>query len=198
MIQPVSQPARKATAADLLAAYGEDGRAEIIHGEILEKAMPRLEHGISQSNHLAAITHRFHRRASGRWPGGWWIASELHVEYETNELYCHDAVGYRRDRHPELPKSWPMKLRPDWVCELLSRNHWKRDLLDKWRVLQAAGVPHYWIIDPEEKFLQVHRLQPAGYVCILAAGAGETIRAEPFEAVELRTSVLFGDEDDDE
>lgn len=36
-----------------------------------------------------------------------------------------------------------------------------------------------------------------GYVVVQRAAAGETIRAEPFDAIELRVGALFGDEDDE-
>jgi Uma2 family endonuclease len=194
----MSQPARKATAADLLARFGEDSRVEIIHGELLEKAMSRIAHVDAQTGLASAIGRRFRRRPGGKWPGGWWIGTELHVRYETHELYCHDLCGYQLDKHAELPKGWPALVRPDWVCELLSPKHEKRDLHDKWGVLHVAGVPHYWIVNPEEKVLHVYRWTPSGYTCVLTATSGDVIRAEPFDAVELRASVLFGDEDDDE
>ena len=198
MIQTMSLPARKATADDLRAAFGEDGRAEVIHGEILEKAAPRIEHSTSANYLLTAISRRFDRRPGGKWPGGWWILPELHVEYETHEVFCHDGVGYRRDAHGALPRTWPVPVRPDWVCELVSPGHEKRDLVDKWNVLHRSRVPHYWIVRPEEKLLLVHRWTPAGYTCVLAATSGDLIRAEPFDAVELRAAVVFGDDDDDE
>jgi Uma2 family endonuclease len=198
MIDLMSQPARNATAADLLATYGEDSRVEIIHGEMVEKAMGRIAHARPHARILAALTHRFDRERGGRWPGGWLIGNELHVEYESHELFCHDLCGYRRDLHPQLPDEWPTRIRPDWVCELLSPKHERRDLHDKWWVLHRARVPHYWIVNPEEKVLQVLRWEQAGYTCVLTATAGSIIRAEPFDAVELRANVLFGDEDDDE
>ncbi|HSD89300.1 MAG TPA: Uma2 family endonuclease [Kofleriaceae bacterium] len=194
----MSDSIRKATAADLLAKFGEDARIEIIHGEFVPKAMPRVPHSRSYNYFVRAISQRFDRKPGGKWPGGWFICPELHVHYGETEVFCHDACGYRRDLHPELPNEWPCKIRPDWVCELLSPNHQKHDLVDKWKVLQAAGVPHYWIVDPEEKLLRVHRLDAAGYTCILTASLGDVVRAEPFDAVELRVSALFGDEDDDE
>ncbi len=126
------------------------------------------------------------------------IRSELHVQYFDNELFCHDLCGFRRDLHPEIPKSWPVLMRPDWVCEILSPKHEKRDRVDKWNVLFRAKVPHYWIVNPEERFLEVHRWTPDGYQVALTTSSGDVIRAEPFDAVELRAAVLFGDEDDDE
>ncbi len=68
--------------------------------------------------------------------------------------------------------------------------------MDKWHVLFAAGVPHYWLVDPEEKLLEVFRRGASGYELVLTATPGDLIRAEPFDAVELPAAVLFGDEDD--
>jgi len=194
----MSQPARKATAADLAAQHGEDSKYEIIHGEMLEKAMPRPLHQLLEGKLQTVLGHRFDRKPGGKWPGGWWIRPELHVQYESHEIFCHDLCGYRRDHHAEIPLAWPVKLRPDWVCELLSPNHEKRDLHDKRRVLEAAGVPYYWIVNPEEKLLMVYRFENGGYALILSATSGDVIHAEPFDAVELRASALFGDEDDEE
>jgi Uma2 family endonuclease len=74
----------------------------------------------------------------------------------------------------------------------------KRDVVDKFNVLHTNRVPHYWIADPIEQTLIVHRWEAAGYLVVLSAAAGDIIRAEPFEAVELRVSRLFGLEDDEE
>ena len=185
-----------ATFADL--ARLEAARAEIIHGSIVEKASPSFGHGDAQAALVEFARRRYHRRPGGRWPGGWWIGTEVHVEYGANELFCHDVVGWRRERLPERPKERPVRLRPDWVCEILSPSNEKRDLVDKMRVLRESGVPHYWILNPDEKVLVVHRLQENGYLVALTASSGETVRAEPFDAVGLPVGVLFGDEDEEE
>jgi Uma2 family endonuclease len=91
-----------------------------------------------------------------------------------------------------------VRIRPDWVCEILSPPKEKRDLVDKLHVLRAHGVPHYWILHPEEKVLVVHRLEAQGYLVAPSASTGEVVRAEPFGEVELPVGVLFGDEDDEE
>lgn len=187
----------KATFEDLIRP-GEDRSVEIIGGDVVEKTSPTMEHGASQGAVMGFLGRRFVRRPGGRWPGGWWIATEVDVEYEPHELYRHDTVGWRRDRVPERPRGRPIRIRPDWVCEILSPSNEKRDLVDKMRVLRASGVGHYWVVNPEEKILVVHRLEAQGYLVVLAASSGDTVRAEPFEAVELRVGVLFGDEDDEE
>lgn len=186
-----------ATAADL-AALPDGVRAEIIHGAIVERVGPSAEHSMSQISLGSAVTRRFQRTPGGRWPGGWWFGSEIEVEYETHEVFVHDVAGWRRDRVPQRPTGRPIRIRLDWACEILSPTNQKRDLVDKLNVLHATGVPHYWIVDPLEQALVVYRWAPGEYQTVLSAGAGMTVRAEPFEAVELRVSALLGLEDDDE
>jgi len=46
----------------------------------------------------------------------------------------------------------------------------------------------------EVSVLTVCRWQAEGYLNVLTATSEETIKAEPFEAVELRLGSLFGDD----
>jgi Uma2 family endonuclease len=188
---------QRATAADLGLVPGHV-RAEIIHGAIVEKASPSAEHSVSQLALGATLRRRYQRQPGGRWPGGWWFGTEVETEYEAHEVYVHDVAGWRRERVPQLPSGRPTRVRPDWVCELLSPSNAKRDLVDKFQILHANQVPHYWIADPIEKTLIVHRWEPHGYLVVLTAGLGDVIRAEPFESTELRVSVLFGLDDEDD
>ncbi len=41
------------------------------------------------------------------------------------------------------------------------------------------------------------RWTPESYVEVLSAQRGQTVRAEPFEALALQVGVLFGDDPDD-
>ncbi|HEU0034401.1 MAG TPA: Uma2 family endonuclease [Kofleriaceae bacterium] len=176
-------------------AMADNDRLELVAGTIVEKAAPSPDHSFAESR-LSGLLHGFNRRPGSKGPGGWWIMAEVHVGYADDELYCHDVAGWRRERCPERPTGWPVRVRPDWVCEIVSPKHERQDLVIKPRTLHAAGVPHYWAIHPEEKVLLVHRWTEAGYTVVLRATSGEQVRAEPFEAVELDVSELFGDETD--
>jgi Uma2 family endonuclease len=171
--------------------------AEVIHGAIVEKAAPSWDHGHSQITIGGVLGRRFGGRGGGRWPGGWWLGTEVDVEYEPHELFRHDIVGWRRSRAPDRPGRRPVRLRPDWVCEILSPSNEKRDLVDKMQVLRRAALPYYWIVNPEERILIVHRLEAQGYLVTLTAGVDDTVRAEPFDDVEIALAVLFGEADDD-
>jgi Uma2 family endonuclease len=195
MLETMASRALK-TVADL-AVLGEDSRFELIHGEILEKAAPSMPHSEAETYLIILLGRRFDRPEGGRWPGGWWIRTEVHVEYGQHEIFCHDVLGWRRARMPTLPRSWPTQVRPDWVCEILSPGHEKRDRKDKLAVLQRAGVPHYWLVNHVEQLIEVYRHTPAAYELVHTAGAGEVARLEPFD-IELATDVIYGITPDEE
>ncbi|HEY4176229.1 MAG TPA: Uma2 family endonuclease [Kofleriaceae bacterium] len=190
----VATSRKSATAEDLLDDPNWE-RLELFGGEIVERAIPSADHSLVETK-LAAAFDPFNRRAGGpRGPGGWWVFVEIHTRYSSGELYCHDVAGWRRERMPMKPQTKTINLRPDWVCEVVSPKHELRDHVTKPRTLHAAEVPHYWIIDPEEKVVLVHRWSKEGYVVVQRATSGETVRAEPFEAIELHVDELFGDDE---
>ena len=182
-----------ATAADLL-ALPEGVRVELVHGEIMYKAEPTFEHADAQAGVVTALRTRFHGASVG-----WWIVTECDVLYQGGELYRHDVVGWRRERLPSRPASRPVEVRPDWVCEILSASNARTDQVDKFVVLRKQGVPHYWIVDPEQETLAVYRWHADGYLEVLAVAAerGQRVRAEPFDAIELPVGALFGHDEDD-
>jgi Uma2 family endonuclease len=186
----------RATIADWL-AQPEDGRAELIDGELIEKASPTFEHGMAQGQTVGVLGGLFGRKpgGSGR-PGGWWLAPEVDILLD-GRGYRPDIAGWRRDRAVERPSERPVTLRPDWICEVLSDSNRKIDTLTKLRRYHQAGVPHYWILDQTERTLTVYRHTSDGYLVALRASAEERVRAEPFDAVELHVGVLLGDDPDD-
>jgi Uma2 family endonuclease len=185
-----------ATLDDLLAIPAENRRHELIEGALVDKGAATGEHGHAQFK-LSSILGPYSRRPGGRWPGGWWFGTEVDVYFDPANTFRPDVAGWRRDRVPELPQGVPVKVRPDWVCEILSTNR-SHDLIKKKRVYHRFGVPHYWIIDPAEETLLVNRWTPEGYLDILSAERGERVRAEPFDAISLQVGIFFGDDDDED
>lgn len=189
----MSNPAKiaGATIADLLAIPEERRRHEIIDGTLVEKEAASVRHGAAQVR-LARRLAPYDRRTGG----GWWFATEVEVWFEDSQVFRPDIAGWRRERLAELPSDVPIMVRPDWICEILSKNR-RNDLIRKKRVYHRHEVGHYWIVDPVEETLAVHRWHTDGYVELLVADRDERIRAEPFEEIDLRVGVLFGDDDED-
>ena len=190
---------RPATVADLLAIPEPDRFHEIIDGEFVRKAMPTFRHGRAQSRISQHVGGPYDRRPGRGGPGGWWFATEVEIIFSETQIYRPDVAGWRRERLPTIPDEFPVAVRPDWVCEILSPSNPENDLFKKIRVYQRAEVSHYWIIDPVAETLAVYRWTPDGFLLVAVAKGEERVPAEPFDAVELSVRALVvGDEDDDE
>lgn len=102
------------TPANFPAARDRGTAVEVVEGRIVEKAASRPEHGIAQTK-VGELVGPFHRRAGGsKGPGGGWIISDLEAAYpQTKEVFRHDIVGFRRDRHSKRPVGLPVTARPD-------------------------------------------------------------------------------------
>lgn len=125
-------------------------------------------------------------------PGGWWLvdAPELHLG---RDVLVPDLAGWRRARMPSppAPETPYVTLAPDWVCEVLSPSTAQHDRVDKLAVYAREGVAHVWLLDPLARTLEVLRRTPEGWLLALAARGGQTVRAEPFEALALGLAALW-------
>jgi len=184
-----------ATIDDLL-ARDEDERLELIRGNLVPKAAPTAEHAHAQSGVDRHVAWRFGRKPGGRWPGGWWILTELDVRFG-NEVLRPDVCGFRRERLAGPPTGRPVEQRPDWVCEILSPSTQDRDRVEKLQTYFQFGVPHYWLVDPIEGTLEVFRCTELAYALVLSAHRGQRVRPEPFEAAEFAVDELLGGDAED-
>jgi Uma2 family endonuclease len=191
-----SSPRLTATIDDLLAI--PEGRRfhELIDGHLVEKEAASGKHGEAQTR-LGRNLGPYDRRPGGppERPGGWRFASEVEIYFDSENTLRPDQAGWRRERLPEMPATVPIRVIPDWTCEILSTNR-ANDLVKKKRIYHRHYVPHYWVLDPTDETLLVYRWGPDGYIEVLAAERTERVRAEPFEALELCVGVLFGDDDE--
>jgi Uma2 family endonuclease len=174
------------TIADLLESPEE--RVELIDGEIVRRPMARAEHGVVQGN--ATVELGPFSRKSG--PGGWWIITEVSVNYELHQCPSHDLAGWRKERLPERPRG-VMELAPDWVCEIVSPGHERKDTLTIFLLLQRHRVPFYWLIWPEDRTLVAYQLEGDHYRVIATHCQPVRARIPPFDEIELDLAYLLGE-----
>jgi len=182
-----------ATLSDFLKIPEERRFHELIAGEIIEKAAPSAEHGTTQLEVGSRLIGPFGREPPSGGPGGWWFMTEVEIRFD-QEICRPDIVGWRRDVVPHRPRGKVIEQLPQWICEVLSEDK-RNDLVRKKHIYHRHHVGHYWILDPEQGTLAVYRWHADGYLEVLSAERGQTVRAEPFDAIELPVSGLFGDEE---
>jgi Uma2 family endonuclease len=162
---------------------------EIINGVLVRKASPAWGH--------ADIHHElaFHLGSqSFRRGGRWRFVIEPILELSLEQLYLPDIAGWRIETLPEHPAPDQIKItvRPDWVCELLSPSTARNDLTVKRARYCAAGVGHYWIIDPRDQVLTVLRNNGRAFEIADTVTVDDADRAlEPFTDCVLGLRSLF-------
>jgi Uma2 family endonuclease len=161
--------------------------AEIVNGELWTSPRPAPKHALAISG-LAMLIPAFHHGRGG--PGGWWILGEpeLHLH---DDVLVPDIAGWRRERMPLVPETSYFPLSPDWVCEVVSPSTASLDRAKKLRIYAREGVAHAWLVDPLARTLEILRLEASRWMIQATYSEAESVRAEPFEAVELDLGLLW-------
>jgi len=81
---------------------------------------------------------------------------------------------------------------PDLVIEILSPSNGAIYMRRKIDIYMKAGVPEIWIVDPEEKQVDVYLLQNSRYVLNKFID-GDTLKSAQFPDFELPLDVLFAE-----
>lgn len=185
-----------ATRADL-EALPRSWRGEIIDGTLYAFPRPRSQHADIESLLSADLKNPFQRGRGG--PGGWWILPEPGIELPRSPEIAPDLAGWRREQMPKLPPpKEPIRLVPDWICEILSPSTASYDNIVKRRYYAEIGVGHIWYVDPVRKELEVCRLVEGKWLQLGIFGGDEKVRAEPFGEVEIEMTEWWGAEEEDE
>jgi Uma2 family endonuclease len=160
---------------------------EIIEGVLYTMTKPRARHQLTTTGIGGDLRGPFYLGRGG--PGGWWIITEpgLELPNDTKEI-SPDVAGWRRERMPELPVDEPIRVVPDWVCEILSPTTRRHDMLRKQPYYAKVGVPFMWLVDIEARVLTVYRLESSDWRMIGTYSDETEARIAPFDAVPLNVA----------
>jgi Uma2 family endonuclease len=173
---------RPATRADL-DALPPTWRGEIVDGELYAFPRPGAPHARVETSVSIDLAGPFDRGRGG--PGGWLILVEPGIQLPRTPEIAPDVAGWRRERLPRLPRTGPIDVVPDWICEVLSASTRSYDMLVKRPLYADLGVRHLWFVDPEARTLTVSRLEAGRWLELGVHGGDQVVRAEPFDAVEI-------------
>jgi Uma2 family endonuclease len=162
MSDPLEKPLEAAyyTYADYLSWEGPE-RYQLIDGEAFMMASPTVEH----QSISAEISRQFGNFLVGK-PCRV-FAAPLDVRLYPKEDLSDDTVVQPdilvvcdQARLGKGSVNGP----PDLVMEILSDSNSRKEMFRKFQHYMNAGVREYWILDPEEKTVQVHLLKEGHYV----------------------------------
>lgn len=179
---------RPATRADL-EALPPELKGEIIDGELYVQPRPRARHARVEGVILVSTQGPYDLGQGG--PGGWWILPEPGIELPGSPEFSPDVAGWRRERLPELPEAEPIRVVPDWVCEVLSPGTRGYDFIKKRPFYARSGVSWLWYVDVEARSISVSQLRDGAWVEVAVHGDDERVRLQPFPEVELDLALCW-------
>lgn len=107
------------------------------------------------------------------------------------DLLIPDLAGWREVRLPALPRSGPIPVKPDWVCEILSRSTRRNDRRVKLPIYFAAGIEHVWLVDPLSQRLERFKRGADSYQAVAVDTGDVSIHAAPFAGFALDLSEIW-------
>jgi Uma2 family endonuclease len=179
---------KKGATYDDLVRVPEHFVAEMFDGELYASPRPAMPHARAASVLGVELGGPFDRQRNG--PGGWLILDEPELHFG-NDVLVPDLAAWRRERLPSTPNQPYLTLAPDWVCEVVSPSTEYIDRRKKLRIYAREGVTHAWLVDPLRQSLEVLALESGRLEQTEVHHGDATVRARPFDAIELELRVLW-------
>ena len=130
---------------------GSTTRYELVDGALLVSAEPSLQHQRVSGQLLRLLRDAAPPELEVFLPVDVRLSPVRQIAPDVTVVRREDATGRRLDRAPLL------------VVEVLSPSTRTVDLVLKRRVLEEAGVPSYWLVEPDDGVVTVLELQDGAY-----------------------------------
>jgi Uma2 family endonuclease len=184
-MSPVSLARHRVSFSELL-QYPEDGRRyELYDGELIELSAPILRHQLAILGAYDVL--REYERAHG----GLVVVSPMDVVFDEFNVLEPDVLFVVAERVRLLDVRQHVHVPPDLVVEVLSPSTARRDRGVKMRMYATYGVREYWIVDAEERQLQIHSLTDSGWVLAQNGVPGAEIASTILEGLRFDPARLF-------
>lgn len=163
-------------------------RYEVIDGELVKSPAPLMGHQLISAALMSAL--RVHVR---RHRLGIVVAAPVDVHIGDRATPVQpDIVFVARERLHIVGRE-RIEGAPDLVVEILSRSAAARDRGLKFDLYAASGVREYWLVDPDERTMEVYVLRGKAYAPLGSYRPGEVAASELLPGLKLKMKELFED-----
>lgn len=141
------------TVADLDLMPDDGNRYEVIEGEILVSRAPGLAHQRVSRNLLVIISHYLEQHPFGE------VLAAPGVMFSELSGVIPDLIFIGNERRREIAAGERVLGAPDLVVEIVSpgAENARRDRVAKRQLYGRYGVSEYWIVDPEQRVIEIYR-----------------------------------------
>lgn len=182
-----TSPHLKFTYGDYLQLPDDGRRHELVDGDHLETPAPTPKHQRIALNLATAL--RNHLRTH---PLGEVYIAPCDVLLSDVDVVQPDLL-YMASRHASQITTSHIKGAPDLVVEILSEKTRTVDEGLKRKLYERAGVPEYWVVDPDLESLTIYRGVDQVYtrVAELSLEHGDILTSPLFPDLEIPLSEIF-------
>jgi Uma2 family endonuclease len=141
---------------------------ELLNGHIVKKQAPSPQHQKAVAN-LNWLINNFTREHDL----GDCYTSPIDVFFDKYNNTQPDILFIKKDRL-FIVTPHGIEGHPDLIVEVLSPSSYRNDKVDKMKIYCQFGVSEYWIVDPNNKAVEVYTLENNAYtMSVLASESGE-------------------------
>ena len=175
----------KFTYEDLQAIPLDRNRYEIVEGELFVTPAPIPLHQRIAGNLYAELRQHVRKHRLGEV-----LMGPVDVVFADSTVLEPDIVYVSRSRQHIIGVK-NLSGPPDLVVEVLSPSSQRLDREVKPKQYALHGVPEFWRIDPDEKTVEVFRLQEGAYELDTSLGFGDELTSPLFPGLSLPVSTLW-------
>jgi len=181
------------TYEDYLKLQAEPGyRYEILDGFLVKEPSPSIQHQ-RVSRELEFRLKVFFNEFD---PEGEIFNAPLDVTLGNSNVVQPDILFISSARR-EIMRTERIDGPCDLVVEIMSPSTHRKDRLKKMEIYRKAGIPHYWLVDPEETILEAYLLKEENYLLIFTGGPEDEFTHPEFPGLSLNLEKIFYNPDVD-
>jgi Uma2 family endonuclease len=175
------------TVAELDACPDDGNRYELIEGKLFVSRAPGIPHQRVLNNLQFALESYVKENPIGIVVPG---AGAVFSDYDA---VIPDLVFVRNERWSEVVTEIRFTGAPDLVIEILlpGKENRDRDLRVKRQLYAKFGVAEYWVVDSENRLVEVYRLQNQRLENIATRRNGEEVTTSLLPDFQLPVSTIF-------
>jgi Uma2 family endonuclease len=175
------------TVAELDACPDDGNRYELIEGELFVSRAAGLPHQLVLANLQFALASYLKQNPIGT------VVPGPGAVFSHYDAVIPDLVFVRNETWDRIVADERFVKAPDLVIEILSpgKQNRERDLLIKRQLYSRYGVEEYWIVDPENRSIEIYRLLEQSLARVSAARDDETLKSAILPGLELEVQSIF-------
>jgi Uma2 family endonuclease len=161
---------------------------QLIGGELILTPVPSIYHQII-SGRLGFQVRAFVTQQNL----GLVLCAPVDVCLGETETYQPDILFISKERM-EIVEPARINEAPDLVVEILSPASVYYDLRKKFKIYERYGVKEYWIVDPEDKSVQVFMLKDGKFILDQEAGSADEVSSRLLSGFTVHLASIFEDQ----